>query len=377
MTGSKKDVRLAEAIAQVTASGLQKLVEAKIIESLKPKVIAEQFLAVDTKLVGTGGSCRSFRKRAQRATLGVLSSYSLTEDTNITGLSTTLSFSTLDVTPTKYCVADEISGAAIEVSDFDLIDQTQDALVDAWARLVDDYIWTQILGATQTTVLVSCAAINTAGSTQNISVYTAYPWLKFVGIVTNASATLISCAKVDYYKGVIQVNNPSATTIYSNNLTVSFWYSTRTSVMDANTKGTAYYDDFVNLRAKLIAYYIDGPDAFVMYPDEYADCLKDSGFRSVSTYGQAVMFNGEIQKISGVPVISNTQFWPGVILCLKGGAGMGFKVLRTQPKVNVEKIPLRDGDLMVEIIEYFGVGIVDDTNIAIVTNIQSNAFASA
>ncbi len=357
----KKYEEFLQQISDITASGLQAAIEKVIIAALEPKLVAKAMLAVDKMLVGQAGRSRIFRKKT-RANFGRLENMALPEGAVIPSLTSAQDFtySTITITPVPYGIGDVITGEALAVADFNVLEQTKDSITDAWARAVDKYIWDKILGLTEGVNTGSCV---TGANTVSLAHNKLLSWTSLTGSV------LVTMSSVDYYDGKIAFSAAAAGTY-----TFSYQYSTLPNVRDALTKGKLSWEDLVAAKAKVVANYGD-PDSIVIYQDEYNDLLVDSRFVNAAGFGAPVMIDEvkALAKVLGMDMVVPQTFFPGVGLVLQRGNQMGLYVIKEPMKVQIENIPRTKGAKFMSICEWFDVGVVNDTILCLITNCQADA----
>lgn len=356
-------------VADVTASGIQKVLTVEIVKALEPKLVGTQLLAPDTKLVGTGGTTRTFRKRT------AVEAATFLEGENVPQVSPDITYSTQDVTPTSFGASEIIYGDALDAADFNIINDTKISIADAMARKSDERIWEKL--ANLTTVTDEATTPGTGNGTLQ--------WFELgndkVISVTNVKVGGVTKAigidyKVDYFKGWIFFE--VAPTAAQGAITASYKYSTRNAVdagvsLSAPTVGQLNYNDLVDAKAKITSLY-GRADTVVVYTDEESDLLKDDKFIDASKYGgREPLLNGEIGQITGLKVLTSQKMYQGVGAVLQKGNELGYLVYKAKLQAKTEKLQKKANDIQISVWEKSLPGIVNSDLICIILNAQQYA----
>ena len=345
------------------AGGLQKVVTKDLIWDLEPMLVAVQFLAVDTKMVGQAGKTREFRKSA---------AYDDAEDF-LEGAdvptSITPARSTVDVTPTLFGTSETITGDAIDASDFDEIRLVQQALALSMARRSDARIWNAIFNPTPYADVINGAAPTvqyalTAGKLKNGEV--------LLEVTDVQVAAVPQTAGVDYYVDMYlgEIEFVVAPPIGVGNVTVDYITTDSPNSNDAITAGELQFKDLV--RAKNPVKAARGKaDLSCFHHDEVNDLEADDKFTDADRYGgQQVLLNGEIGKLSGVKILTSDRMYSGVGYIAQSGPRLGYFVWKKRPVAKAVELEKKAGDVLLKSWQKDGVGILDRFMGTVVTNMQ-------
>jgi len=365
----RKYEELTVKIADITAGGLAAVLTKEVIMALEPQLVGEQLLGKDTILVGKAGLERRFRKvsaipTSAWATRAEGVDFASFGDQTYTFVTTS---------PIQYAVSEDISGEALEVEDFNSLEVTKESLARAAARGIDKLIWDGILDTRKTKEERTVAAVPAGATTvATFANWTLGCLLKIVSATTDANTAIIS---YDYYKGKVELKNVSTATA-TVRATVEYLYSGRaaTCKVDAFVKGKYSLEDLQAAKLKIINAY-GKPDSCVTFEDEVADLLLDSRVIANQAFDKQVLEKGKVTNLYGLDLLSSQMMYPGVAVVVQKGSAMGYKVYKIPLKVITERLPRRNGDIMVTLLEQSSIAIVNDNLIAIVTNCQSDAKA--
>jgi len=345
-------------ISDLDASGLQKVLTKEIIKALEPKLVGLQLLEPDTMLVGTGGKTRTFRKRTAASDAQVFS-----EGADIPGVTTEVTYSYVDATPENIGHSETITGDAIAAADFNIIDDTKEALVDGMARKIDERIWDKILDKTS----VTNESVGTGdGTTQWFDL--ANDNIIKMGTVTVAGTakTIGPDFKVDYYRGAIFFETAPGT---GEAIVASYDYSTRNKIEVATVNQLAY-EDVIDARRVVVSNY-ETPDTLVVHENEAADLLKEDDFIDASKYGsREVILNGELGKFGGLKVLVSQKMYEGIAVILKRGSILGYYVYKEKLQSKVERLQKKANDVFMAIWERSIPCIVNGDMVCLTQNSQ-------
>jgi len=263
----------------------------------QPHRYFRQLVRVDRSLVGKPGTSLYVPKETD------LEAIDISEDEDIDSKVKELSWSTIEITTSKYGVPIRITREAIEARAIDVVDRHIKGAARALAQKDDLRIRNVLLGLTSQT-----DTFTGDGSTKLFTL-TKSPVLQIVSVKVDGSA--VTGYSVDYYDGKIQLASAPSS---GSSVEVQYNYTTRTNVFDAATKGQFSYTDAKNARSMLHAKKYN-PNVMVIHPYELADLLGETKFIDASQYGdREPILNGEIGKFAGMKVLVTENMIDGVVL---------------------------------------------------------------
>jgi len=327
--------------ADVTSSGIQKLITKDIIHDLEPMLVGKQILEEDTKLVGKPGRIRTYRKAAPMS-----DARDFNAGDDVPPVLTPEVFSTVDSIPTKFGHSEIVYEDAIDAMDINAVVETEHALAAGMARKSDSRVWNEVLQATVVTGEVLSAATGTAKRfaldhdkvleiTTLTADYGAGPVAQTIGVDFY----------VDFFRGRIEfvtaptVGNPNCDYIYSD----------LTNALEVVSVKRFGRDDVVNGKTKIRSSCYGKGNTCVLNENEMNDLEKDDRFTDADRYGSnAVLMNGEIGKTAGVNFLVSERMYEGIaFVCQKGGR-LGKYTYKKKPVAKVEEMEAKSGDLRVK-----------------------------
>jgi len=380
----KKYEEFTQEISDLDASGLQKLLTKEIIKALEPKLVARQLLAEDAKLVGTGGHTRTFRKRTS------VNAFAFAEGADIAAISPEIVYSTIDVKPSNFGAGETITGDAIDAADFNIINDTKEAIADAMARRADErclfgtHSVTDFEGIVGVKVIedISLSGTNWDGTINEKQLEYGMDrtgafkkgLVKVMEVkFSNAVLTPGVDYQIDFYKGWIKMIPTPDAAMSGAQLSLKYEITDK-QVVDVTSATVMDYNAIVDARGKIVAKQ-GQPTTLLIHPNEQVDLLKDEKFIDASRYGaREPILNGEIGLLAGLRVLVSTQQYQGVGLVVEKGARMGYYVIKKRLTTKVDKLEKKANDIFIGVWEKSFIGIINDDLIAVITNAQTEAY---
>lgn len=358
--------------SDIDNAGLQKLVDKKIIKALESKLVGKQLLAIDKKLVGTAGKTRTFPKRT------AVAAAAFSEGADISQINPDVTYSTADATPTMFGASDILYANAIDAADFDVINDTKEALTDAMARLCDSRIWDELLCATQ----ITDEAVGTGdGSTVEFALDHPYV-LEITEVTVNAvPTTAYTC---DYHNtggyamlkfDVFPPNTEAIVATYKY-ISIAATKFTEANIIQVITAQAIVYKDLIAARTR-ITVAKKTPDAIVFDPEGAGQALVDDKFLDASAFGEKVVMNGQIGRIAGMAVLVSEEMYSNVPVLVKSGADLGYKVYKKMLSTKVDKLEKKAGDIFIGLWESSIPVVLNRGMISVLLNGQSDAYIKA
>lgn len=260
------------------------------------KTVALSAVTVNRDLVGSPGKSIDFPRRTGVAFAAI--------SENASGGLVTPSYTTVQVTPSKYGANVQITTEAIEDSRFDVVEEVLDTLARAAALQKDTVILDALLDRASDTATI-------AGSEDSTAFTLSVGNIIRVIEVTISGTTLaaVTSYTVDHKDGVVHL----ATTIASAGL-VNYEYVQSLTMIESDTAGLLQGRDLLAAQAQIRGENYE-PDVVLMHPAQYADLLNEARFYDVSQKGDAeVNRAGQVNRIFGMSIFVSTQVPDGTVV---------------------------------------------------------------
>jgi N4-gp56 family major capsid protein len=347
----------------VTNYGIQKLITKDILVALEPMLVGEQFLKIDTKLVGTAGRIRTIRKEAASS-----DAQDFNAGADVPTVSTEKVPSTVDITPTKFGHSEVVYEDAIDAMDIDAIVQTENSLAAGMARRSDARIWNEIFNAT----VVTDEAVHTTTGTNKRYAFANDLVLSITALTLDAGAqTLGTHYYFDFFTGRMEfVTLPAA----AQDIVASYIYTDRTNVIEASSVGRLQRNDLIDAKTKIRTANYGKADLCAVNENDISDLEKDKQYSDASQYGNnSVLMNGEIGKTSNLTILVSEKMYQGVAFVAHSGERLGTLAFKKKTVVRAVEMEAKSGDILVKMWQKSKPGVVGQLYGCIILNIHQYA----
>lgn len=346
--------------AEVAKTGIKPLLDSIIYKLMLPQMVAVQLLGEDNSLVNAADDVKTLRREKTR-----MVAVDLSEGTDVTDISVADRWENFDVTTTKFGGGEEITEEAIDNADFDVVKEELQGIADAMAIKADSRVWEELLDYTLITAEVIAGGATEFDLAHGDNTVTG----EAIYAVTNVTVTNPTTWELDYLNGHIKFAiDPGASTI-------SYYYgSTARGYVRAATAGTVSYNDIINMRTSLRKVLVKGERTVVTDAESEGQLLKDDKFLDASAYGDKVVLNGEIGKISGMRVVTTDTLFDNLPVVLIRGDNLGKVVYKKKLSTKVQQLEKRTDDVWIQAWQKSFPGIVRPTWIRVLINAQIYAY---
>jgi N4-gp56 family major capsid protein len=321
----------------VTNSGISALITKDITADMEPQLVAQQFLAEDTKLVNGTGLTRRFRFRN-----AATDAQTFNAGAAVPGVTTPVTYSYVDATPTKFGHSEEVLEDAIDDFDVDIIKDTEEALADGMARKSNSRIILELLGATTAT-----NEVMTIGN----SVATRFN-LDHGQVISITTLTVNGVAKVlgtdfwcDFYRGVIEFFTPPA--VFTPICT--YLYSANSNAVEAENVKSFSRNDIVNASIQIQGSCYGKADLCMVHQNQMGNIIKDEQFTDASKYGgNGPLMTGEVGKTANVNLITTETMYEGLAFVAQKGKRLGYLVYKKKVIAKAVEEETKSGDILLK-----------------------------
>ncbi|RLE48686.1 MAG: hypothetical protein DRJ18_01505 [Candidatus Methanomethylicota archaeon] len=356
-----------EKLAEITTSDISDLLPIileKVETSARPKLIADQFFKWSNRPAQTGD------REVRIPIAGTVSASFVDEGSSLSGSEVESTLSYVTVYPKKIGAAVKITTETLRFKKVDILEMNLEEIGVAIAKKTNELLFNELLGLWDWSAGTYSLASNTetitgqgADATYTLS---KSPIVKVISAIKTSDESAVTVSAVDYYDGKVKI----ADDLSGDNLRITYYYSTRGTYIDANTKGSLSYEDIVNAVVKLKASYYN-PDVIIIPEANRADILTDNRFIDASAYGSSEPIRtGEVGKIAGLKVffdatIENVALVLDTSYCARGYT---FRELDMQ----------EDRDILADVHKVvfwkeIGARVIRDDAICAIFNIASDA----
>jgi len=314
---------------------LPKIILDEVEEAARARRFGRNLVRINEDLVRTKGRSLVIGRR------GTLTASSVSEGGTPTENTLTYSAHTITVGKIGTCV--KITQEAIDGAELNLI---KDAIAEAGIALADKEdldIVHELIGYTTASTIAAGAGTLDTGK-------------KILEIVSDPAGIV---SQVDYYDGKIVVTGSG---------TITYAYTVRTYVEDAQSAGTLSYDDIAIAAGKIRSRKWK-PNFMLIHPNQMADLLRDTRFIDASKYGSnEPIVNGEIGKIAGLKVLVSTHIPDGVMLIVDSTRAAWLAIKRPIDMKRWDN-PATDS-VELYFYEEYGVKVTDEDAVEVVVNLN-------